>query len=271
MPTNVGQSPEHKGVTSEGEQCNIAMNNSPSYTSFLLSLPRPLMVGFVGCPGSGKTTLARQFAGCARDALGVQRVEYVDEYARRALAKPASLIGIHDQMRILNKQLERETSFFSTSDLISTDSPIHLGFFYAREYANKTAKDVQILNDLFKQMNALNQNGWYDVVFHLPPVLKPVDDGVRAAHQLQDEWRTVADRRLYAVFDLVFPPKQLVVLDDVALSPFVQADPAGSAPGRDALNAARLQAVVATVRPLAEQRGFKINAVPPAAPVVDGD
>jgi hypothetical protein len=210
---------------------------------------KPLLVGFAGVPGSGKTTLARLCAGNARDKLGISRVELVDEYARRYINK-YGIKDIHDQMRLFNKQLEKEVSFFSTADLIWTDSPVFLGFMYALGMRTGTAHDVLFVNDLFKSMSKLNAGGsWYDIVFHVPPVLKPVDDGTRLKEQLTDEWRAKADLEIQAVFKLIFPPRKFVTID--IKTPLGHNDPNGL---REWVNQERMKFVMTTVDQYLEEQ-----------------
>ena len=54
----------------------------------------------------------------------------------------------------------------------------------------RTSKETMYVNDIFKTMNKLNNpESRYDIIFHLPPVIKPVNDGVRSKEQFDDNWR----------------------------------------------------------------------------------
>lgn len=174
-----------------------------------------IRIGFVGVPGAGKTTTARALAGQIRFHTDVKTVELVAEYARVYIHK-YGIDSIYDQVRIMNKQIEEEDRYPASTDVLITDSPVFLGFGYALDmrkcYPDPEAKkNTMLINDIFKDMNKLNEQTRYDIIFHLPPTLKPVDDGIRAAYQFEDEWRTEADIRLKALFS-IFKPKLLVTL-----------------------------------------------------------
>jgi nicotinamide riboside kinase len=170
-----------------------------------------IRVGFIGVPGAGKTTTSRALAGSIREHTNLKTVELVAEYARVYIHK-YGIDSIYDQVRILNKQIAEEDRYPEATDLMITDSPIFLGLGYAIELREEgNPKHTMVINDLFKDMNKLNQVPRYDIIFHLPPVLKPVKDGIRAEHHFDDEWRRTADIRLQAMFH-VFPPRKLITL-----------------------------------------------------------
>jgi nicotinamide riboside kinase len=163
-------------------------------------------IGFVGVPGSGKSSIARGMAARAYETLG--RVELVAEYARRYIAKYNNIDCVSDQYRILQKQLEWENSIPEDNiDIIITDSPVHMGFLYALELRDlNKKKDVIYMNDIFKVMNKINCPHRYDIIFHLPPIWKPKEDGVRPREHFEDKWRQKADNIIQFIFKL-FPPK----------------------------------------------------------------
>lgn len=175
-----------------------------------------IRIGFIGVPGAGKTTTSRALAGSIRQYTNLKTIELVAEYARVYIHK-YGIDSVHDQVRIMNKQIAEEDRYPETTDVIITDSPVFLGFGYAielREHGN--LKHTMVINDLFKDMNKLNQVPRYDIIFHLPPILKPVKDGIRADHHFDDEWRRVADVRLQAMFH-VFPPKKMITLQSTSV------------------------------------------------------
>lgn len=175
-----------------------------------------LRIGYIGTPGSGKTTTARALAGLIRSKTKFKTIELVSEYARTYIVK-YGITGIYDQVRIFNKQLTEEDKFPETTEVLITDSPVFLGFGYALELREEgNPKDTMLINDLFKEMNKLNESPRYDIVFHLPPVLTPVRDGVRPDHHFDQEWREEADLRLLSIFH-VFKPKLLVTLNSSSL------------------------------------------------------
>lgn len=173
-----------------------------------------IKIGLVGTPGAGKTTTARALAGFARNHTDIKTVELVAEYAR-VYVHQYGISGVEDQFRILGKQIDEEDKFPQTIDLLITDSPIFLGYAYALELRKEgNNKDTMWLNDIFVKMNKLNQVPRYDIIFHLPPVLTPVNDGIRLANHFDKEWREKADLRIQGVFQ-IFPPRKFVTLSSL--------------------------------------------------------
>jgi nicotinamide riboside kinase len=176
-----------------------------------------IRIGFMGVPGSGKTSTTRALAAICRRIDQVENVELVSEYARRYISKHGGIEEPWEQVRILNKQLEWEDTAASKADLIITDSPVHLGLAYSLLFPRRTAKDLMLVNDMFSMLTKLDfPKPRYDVIFHLPPTLKHVADGVRAAEQFDDSWRRRMDERLCAVFTLL-PPARFWTIKSTAL------------------------------------------------------
>jgi nicotinamide riboside kinase len=176
-----------------------------------------MRIGFIGVPGTRKTTTARALAGVIRDKIdSIKTVEYVDEYARKYL-KTYGIDHLSDQVKIFKKQVALEDKFPESTGVIITDSPVFMGYSYALEMRlSGNKKHTMILNDLFKEMNKLNQVPRYDIIFHLPPVHQPVDDGIRAKHQFEQAWREEKDKQIVAVFH-VFRPNLLHSVQSVSL------------------------------------------------------
>lgn len=168
-----------------------------------------LKIGFTGVPGSGKTTLCTKLAGVARDSLGTKVVSQVNEYARRYISKYGPPTALWEQVRILQKQIEWETSC-SNSDLIVCDSPTPLGFLYSVELRNPVnRKDSILMTDLFSMLQKFTYEQPYDIIFHLPPILTPVKDGVRLDHQFDINWREQSNAKIKYILE-IFPPKELI-------------------------------------------------------------
>lgn len=173
-------------------------------------------IGFVGVPGAGKSSVARGIAAQSYNRIG--RVELISEYARRFLTKYGPVNNVADQYKIMQKQLEWEDVIPSTeTDVTITDSPVHMGFLYAMEIRDSNnLKDTMYVNDIFKRMNKINCPSRYDIIFHLPPVWKPVTDGIRPDHHFEDGWRSEADFKIQFIFKL-FPPRHFVTIKSETL------------------------------------------------------
>lgn len=182
-------------------------------------------VGFSGVPGCGKTSTARALAAACRRIGGLKNVELIDEYARWYINTYGPIETVWEQMRIYKKQLSREDKVPQAVNLMITDSPVFIGFSYALLLSRPgVRKDTMVVNDLFKEMNKLQMDRpRYDLVFHLPPLLRPVDDGTREQVQLEEAWRCAMDRRQQAVFELFAPAAPLVVIEETGLQERVEA------------------------------------------------
>lgn len=176
-----------------------------------------IRVGFIGVPGAGKTSTARGLAATCRKIERLKNVELISEYARRYISKYGPIENITDQYRILQKQLEWEENIPKEVNVLITDSPVHLGFLYALELRKlDDVKEAMYLNDIFKRLNKLNCPRRYDIIFHLPPVLEPIRDGVRSEQQFDSNWRKEADNKLQLIFD-IFPPKKFITINSTDL------------------------------------------------------
>lgn len=174
-----------------------------------------IRVGITGVPGAGKTSLARSITSSCRRRTGLNKIELVSEYARRYISKHKSIEFMWEQHRIMQKQLEWENSIpQENTDIIITDSPVPLGFLYAMELQTNNPKDIMLYNDIFKAMSKLNENfPRYDLIFHLPPVIKPIDDGVRDSTYFDDEWRKKSDVKIQFLFE-IFKPKSFIIIEE---------------------------------------------------------
>ena len=168
-------------------------------------------IGFVGVPGSGKSSVARGLAARGHEKL--KKIELVSEYARRFISKYGTIDRVSDQYKILQKQIDWEDVIpKDETDVLITDSPVFLGFLYALTLRDSNdIKDAMYVNDIFKRMTKLNCPHRYDIIFHLPPLWKPVHDGVRPKEHFSDDWRDEADLMLQFIFKL-FPPKYFITL-----------------------------------------------------------
>lgn len=178
----------------------------------------PIKIGITGVPGAGKTTLSRALAAKCREVPELKNVELVSEYARRYLSKHGTITSVLEQYRILEKQLEWEDSVCNDKlNLMITDSPIFLGFVYCCDLPKSTSKEAMFFNDIFKKMVRINYpEPRYDLIFHLSPSLKPVDDGIRVKEHFNDLWRERADLMIKMTMN-IFKPAELHIIDALDL------------------------------------------------------
>jgi nicotinamide riboside kinase len=100
-------------------------------------------IGFIGVPSTGKTTLARALSANAYKMPEFARTELVSEYARRFIVEYGTDVTLMDQFRIIKKQCEWEDRVpVESTDLIITDSPIHISFMYSLDRCDGSKKDV---------------------------------------------------------------------------------------------------------------------------------
>ncbi len=175
-------------------------------------------IGFVGTPGSGKTSTARVLSGTCRGIKTYKNIELTQEYARRYQVKYGPVENLLDQFRIMEKQIDWEDSVGKDVDMIITDSPVHLGYLYTLELRDvNDPRHIIWMNDIYKKLTRINTPQRYDIIFHLPPVLKPVADGVRPERDFNDEWRAKADSKIKFILENLFPCKEFITIETVEM------------------------------------------------------
>jgi nicotinamide riboside kinase len=146
--------------------------------------------------------------------LGAGYYNYKFDDIKKAPAKHGEITSIMEQYRLLEKQCEWEDSVLSDKlDIMITDSPVFLGWIYCVGLSKGTSKEIMFFNDIFKKMVKLNYpKPRYNIIFHLNPDLKPVNDGIRLKQHFNKEWREEADIMIKATM-MIFKPSHFYVLE----------------------------------------------------------
>lgn len=136
------------------------------------------LIGFIGAPGTGKTTLA-----CGMKDFLLQKGVSSDictEYAREFCFKYGIPKHPYTQYRITTEQIDRENLLMKgTNEYVFSDSPVWLGYIFSL-VNTKPDFDYEIhtaLSDIYEKF-VINQIHRYSKVFYLKNE-KPYDDGCR--------------------------------------------------------------------------------------------
>lgn len=160
--------------------------------------PHQCMIGFVGGPSTGKTTLARAVA----NALGLQRhsVEFVPEYARNYIQRFGPIESVWEQLVIFDNQARREDDAIGTgADFVIAETPTFTGYAYGRMMTDSSPKETKVLHMLHRW--TMQRLLMYDHIFYVPLEIPWQTDGVRGADEAV---RAEIDQRLRGVLDLWF-------------------------------------------------------------------
>lgn len=140
-------------------------------------------IAIVGAPGSGKSTLAAEIYTILKKQG--YNIELVREYIRELFSIGWKPETIADQYYIMHKQHEYEQSVSDSVDMIVTDSPIILPFYYGNKLNTETLHDRMIFGDL--QNMFLKHVHNYDFIIVLERSHDYVEDGVREQTEAESD------------------------------------------------------------------------------------
>jgi len=136
------------------------------------------LVGFIGAPGTGKTTLA-----CAMKEYALtQRIsaDICTEYAREFSYKYGISNNPYAQYRITYEQKSREDCLMTgNSQYVFSDSPVWLGYVFGLVNLSSlnNAETRDVVADIYQKF-VIDQIDRYHKVFHIVNE-NPYDDGCR--------------------------------------------------------------------------------------------
>ncbi len=138
---------------------------------------RAKLVGVIGVPGTGKSTVAQalQVDMGSTDLITAVCPEYAREWIHRV--GPPEHVAF--QQQILFKQKRREETLAESCELLFCDSPLFHCYIYGLLIANTSSKqEMKVVRNLYKWAVLDNLNR-YDVLIYLPKQFDIVDDGCR--------------------------------------------------------------------------------------------
>ena len=162
------------------------------------------MIGFVGAPSTGKTTLSRAVANMV--GLRGFSVEFVAEYARTYIQRFGAVESVHEQLIIFDAQARREDDARGTAvDFVVAETPTFTGYAYGLAAMRSTVKDQEALQVLHRWI--LARLPFYDRVYYLPIEMPIQQDGTRME---TEGTRRILDSQLRASLEL-WSPSYIVV------------------------------------------------------------
>ena len=162
------------------------------------------VIGFVGAPSTGKTTLARAVANAA--GLHGLSVEFVAEYARNYLQRFGSIEERWEQLLIFDTQARREDDAIRTgADLVIAETPAFTGYAYGMTAPGGGAKGAKVMHTLHRWMTA--RFSLYSQIYYIPLEMEMQRDGVR---QETEASRSRLDSMLRATLELWVPTYKTV-------------------------------------------------------------
>jgi len=140
---------------------------------------KPKLIGFIGAPGTGKTTLA-----CSMKEYVIKYNHSADicmEFAREHIFKHGHPTELSSNLYITLTQQDREDALLNgNNDFIFTDSPLWLSYIYASLIVQNSmvSDSLEILSYLYKRF-VMDASDRYEKVFYLCGNDKVEDDGCR--------------------------------------------------------------------------------------------
>lgn len=132
-------------------------------------------VGIIGAPCAGKSlTTAEIYARCK--LLGI-KTGHVKEYIAELFNQGWNMESVADQLLIYHEQLHREENFPEETEVVITDSPVLLSYFYGLLNAKHTVHDEVILSKLYSLF--LSNLDRYDLLVLLERAHEYENDGTR--------------------------------------------------------------------------------------------
>lgn len=131
-----------------------------------------MIIGILGAPSTGKTTIARSVAAAVA-AKTKKKVEYTDEFATEFIGRfkdhltggGGGFPSPEDQYLIMQRQLRKEID--RKAEILITDSPFFLSWVYAqRSYNPANPKEVFFLSEIYSIV--LENINRYDHIFLCP-------------------------------------------------------------------------------------------------------
>jgi len=148
-----------------------------------------IKVSFIGCPASGKTTVAAMFFAQLKD-MGISNIEFVPEQARLYIAKKRkmqrlkpedkTILTYEDQIKIMLNQIEieeiMEHSLGNEYIIITDSSPINSLF-----YMDEETRDCNFVSGLIKKVRDS-----IDILFYCPPLPDCYKQDSHRIHNLEE-------------------------------------------------------------------------------------
>jgi len=162
------------------------------------------VIGFVGAPSTGKTTLARAVA----NTMGLQglSVEFVAEYARNYLQRFGSIGECWEQLLIFDTQMRREDDAIRTgADIVIAETPTFTGYAYGMLAGGIGLKAREAMHTLHRWV--VERLPLYNQVYYIPMEIGMQSDGVRQETKTE---RSRLDRMLLATLELWVPTYKTV-------------------------------------------------------------